>query len=129
MHVTLKTSSNEVLITGVGLASSLGADAEAHHARLFSGAPVTPAVDEARYAPYPVHPFAEVDFSREIPKKSDQRQMELWRSIRYHSPWKMCSIQRWGISLCIAKPMKTFAIIFWMCLPSMSMRMPVRSFA
>ncbi len=76
---------NEVWITGVGLVSSLGADANEHAERLFSGAPVAPVVDETRYAPYPVHPLAELDFSRQIPKKSDQRQMELWQRIGVHA--------------------------------------------
>jgi 3-oxoacyl-[acyl-carrier-protein] synthase II len=76
---------NEVWITGIGLASSLGADAEEHAERLFSGNPVLPVVDETRYAPYPVHPLMALDFSRQIPKKSDQRQMELWQRIGVHA--------------------------------------------
>jgi 3-oxoacyl-[acyl-carrier-protein] synthase II len=76
---------NEVWITGIGLASSLGADADEHAARLFSGDPILPVVDETRYAPYPVHPLTVLDFSRQIPKKSDQRQMELWQRIGVHA--------------------------------------------
>lgn len=73
---------NEVWITGVGLVSSLGADAGEHVAKLFSGdAAVHPALDETRYAPYPVHPIVPLDVSSQIPKKSDQKQMELWQRI------------------------------------------------
>lgn len=75
-----RAEKREVWITGVGLASSLGADTAAH-AHLFSGEPVQPAIDEARYAPYPVHPLADLDFARQIPKKSDLRQMEAWQRI------------------------------------------------
>ena len=70
----------EVWVTGVGLASSLGADTEAH-GHLFSGEPVEPSIDDTRYAPYPVHPLIGIDFARQIPKKSDLRQMEAWQRI------------------------------------------------
>jgi len=69
----------DVWITGIGLVSSLGADAEAHEAHFVSGAP--PVVDETRYAPYAVHPLAPLEWSRQIPKNSDQRQMEVWQRI------------------------------------------------
>jgi 3-oxoacyl-[acyl-carrier-protein] synthase II len=38
-------------------------------------------IDETRFAPYAVHPLTPLDFSKQIPKKSDQRQMELWQRI------------------------------------------------
>lgn len=73
---------NQVWITGVGLVSSIGADTGEHAAKLFSGdAAVAPALDEVRYAPYPVHPLVPIDVSSQIPKKSDQKQMELWQRI------------------------------------------------
>ena len=78
MSGTPKT--HEVWITGIGLASSLGGDTAAH-AHLFSGDPVQPSVDDARYAPYPVHPLSDIDFAAQIPKKSDLRQMEDWQRI------------------------------------------------
>jgi 3-oxoacyl-[acyl-carrier-protein] synthase II len=70
----------DVLITGVGLASSLGADAQDHVARLadaISGC----VVEETRFAPYCVHPLVPVDFNRQIAKKSDLKQMETWQRI------------------------------------------------
>ncbi len=74
-------SANEVWITGIGLVSSLGADTPTHVERLFSNGPAQPVVDEARYAPYTIHPLTPLDFSAQIPKKSDQRQMEPWQRI------------------------------------------------
>ncbi|MCC7251964.1 beta-ketoacyl-ACP synthase [Hyphomicrobium sp.] len=73
---------NEVWITGVGLVSSLGADAREHAEKLFlSGSGVVPIIDETRYSPYPVHPLVPLDFSSQISRKSDQKQMELWQRI------------------------------------------------
>jgi 3-oxoacyl-[acyl-carrier-protein] synthase II len=68
----------DVWVTGVGLLSSLGEGAERHRPR---STPTVPVVEETRLAPYPFHPLAEVDFGKQIPKKSDQRQMELWQRI------------------------------------------------
>lgn len=76
------TDRNEIWVTGVGLVSSLGADTASHEAALFGGAsPPQPTLEEARYAPYPVHPLMPIDVSSQIPKKSDQKQMELWQRI------------------------------------------------
>lgn len=72
--------SREVWITGVGLLSSLGEGPEAHLANLMDPAG-KPNVDEAKLAPYPFHPLAAIDFGKQIAKKSDQRQMELWQRI------------------------------------------------
>ena len=68
----------DVLITGIGLVSSLGEGPEAHWAALTSGA--APVTDAATFAPYVVHPLVEVAFEAQIPKK-DQRQMEGWQRI------------------------------------------------
>ncbi|MBL8883049.1 MAG: beta-ketoacyl-ACP synthase [Hyphomicrobium sp.] len=70
----------DVWITGVGLLSSLGEGNAIHERQMGAGgAPIR--LDETSYAPYPVHPLGDVDFSLQIPKKSDQRQMELWQRI------------------------------------------------
>ncbi len=74
-------SERDVLITGVGLVSSLGEGLEAHWSRLTACASPEPFVDESWFPPYPVHGLAELDFSRYIPKRSDQRQMEMWQRI------------------------------------------------
>ena len=68
----------EVWITGIGLASSLGvgldANWEALQARRINA-------DDKTYAPYIVHPLAQINFDVQIPKKGDQRQMEGWQRI------------------------------------------------
>lgn len=69
----------DVAITGIGLVSGLGASAEAHWHRLASG--TAAAVVDHRFAPYHVHPLGDVDFSTQVPKKSDLRQMEPWQRI------------------------------------------------
>lgn len=69
----------DVVVTGIGLLSSLGEGPEAHVAAIRAG--TAPVVDTAGFAPYPVHPLGAVEFDRQIPKKSDQRQMEPWQRI------------------------------------------------
>jgi 3-oxoacyl-[acyl-carrier-protein] synthase II len=73
--------SEEVWITGVGLVSSLGDDAPAHVPHISSERPALPHIESARYAPYSVHPLVPLDFAKQIARKSDQRQMELWQRI------------------------------------------------
>ena len=68
----------EVWITGIGLATSLGegldANWDALNQRRIN-------VDEKSFAPYIVHPWAQVNLDAQIPKKGDQRQMEAWQRI------------------------------------------------
>lgn len=73
------TDAREVWITGLGLISSLGEGPDAHWARLTGPDAAKPVVDETRFAPYPVHPLAAIDFSRFVPKRSDQNQMGQWQ--------------------------------------------------
>src|SRR3984893_18354322 len=70
--------STEVWITGIGLATSLGEGLDANWDAL---AQRRINVDEKGFAPYIVHPLAPVNFDTQIPKKGDQRQMELWQRI------------------------------------------------
>jgi 3-oxoacyl-[acyl-carrier-protein] synthase II len=72
---------NEVVITGIGLVSSHGEGISAHR-NLYRK---TPVLESARFAPYSVHPLAPIDFDTQIPKKSDQRQMEPWQRIGVHA--------------------------------------------
>jgi 3-oxoacyl-[acyl-carrier-protein] synthase II len=69
---------NDVVITGIGLVSSLGEGADAHWdaIRDFSA----PVIDSERFAPYTVHPLPEIDWALQIAKR-DQRQMEAWQRI------------------------------------------------
>ena len=69
----------EVWITGVGLITCLGEGLEANWQHLASGDP--PVYDDKSFAPYVVHPLAPINFDKQIPKKSDQRQMEPWQRI------------------------------------------------
>ena len=69
----------EVWITGVGLITCLGEGLDANWGHLERGDP--PPYDDKSFAPYIVHPLAPVNFDKQIPKKSDQRQMEPWQRI------------------------------------------------
>jgi 3-oxoacyl-[acyl-carrier-protein] synthase II len=69
----------EVWITGVGLITCLGEGLETAWKHLAQGAP--PPYDDKTFAPYIAHPLAPVNFDKQIPKKSDQRQMEPWQRI------------------------------------------------
>lgn len=73
-----------VWVTGIGLLSSLGEGHAAHLDHLRDHA-ARPNVEEARFNPYPVHPLVDVDFGKQIPKKSDQRLMEGWQRIGVHA--------------------------------------------
>ncbi len=73
------TEPREVWITGAGLLTTLGEGLEATWQRLESGAP--PTYDDKSFAPYIVHPLPSMSFDKQIPKKSDQRQMETWQRV------------------------------------------------
>lgn len=70
---------HEVWITGIGLVSSLGEGPDVHWECLAGTPQPRPVVEERRFAPYSVHPLARIDVSRQIPKTSDQRQMDQWQ--------------------------------------------------
>jgi 3-oxoacyl-[acyl-carrier-protein] synthase II len=70
--------SREVWITGIGIVSCLGEGPAAHWEALCNSGVK---VDSKNFAPYLVHSLAPLDFDRQIPKKSDQRQMEAWQRI------------------------------------------------
>lgn len=69
----------DVVITGIGLVSAQGEGHEVHLAALRErkSAPR----DETSFAPHVVHPVAPLELDRQIPKKSDQRQMEPWQRL------------------------------------------------
>jgi 3-oxoacyl-[acyl-carrier-protein] synthase II len=71
-------ASREVLITGIGIISSLGEGPEAHWQGLMDARATA---DATKFAPYVVHPLPPIDFDKQIPKKGDQRQMEAWQRI------------------------------------------------
>ena len=73
------TERREVWITGVGLITCLGEGLDANWNHLERGDP--PPYDAKSLAPYIVYPLGPVNFDKQIPKKSDQRQMEMWQRI------------------------------------------------
>ncbi|WP_037300780.1 beta-ketoacyl-ACP synthase [Rubritepida flocculans] len=66
-----------VVVTGLGLASSQG-EGRAAHAALLGGAP--PVLDEARLAPFPIHPLPALPLDAAIPRR-EFRQMEAWQRL------------------------------------------------
>src|SRR5271167_518501 len=77
------TERRDVWITGVGLITCLGEGLEATWDHLERGDP--PPYDDKSFAPYIVHPLAPMSFDKQIPKKSDQRQMETWQRVGVYS--------------------------------------------
>jgi 3-oxoacyl-[acyl-carrier-protein] synthase II len=69
----------EIWITGIGLVTSQGEGRDAHWAALGRGA--APVLDTDTFAPFPVHPLPPLALDSQIPRKSDQRQMEPWQRL------------------------------------------------
>ncbi|WEX76063.1 beta-ketoacyl-ACP synthase [Sinorhizobium numidicum] len=74
-------SANDVVITGVGIVTSQGVGVEPHVALLCAAEPPKVRIETERFAPYPVHPLPEIDWSQQIAKRGDQRQMENWQRL------------------------------------------------
>jgi 3-oxoacyl-[acyl-carrier-protein] synthase II len=73
------TDRREVWITGVGLLTCLGEGLDAAWKYFERRAP--PHYDDKSFAPYIVHSLPPINFDKQIPKKSDQRQMEMWQRV------------------------------------------------
>lgn len=71
---------NDVVITGIGLVSSLGEGADEHW-RILSAGAVEPHIDSERFAPFSIHPLPTIDWNLQIAKRGDQRQMETWQRL------------------------------------------------
>lgn len=72
---------NDVVITGIGIVTCQGVGTEPHIALLNAGSGPELKIDAERFAPYPVHPLPEIDWSLQIAKRGDQRQMENWQRL------------------------------------------------
>jgi len=73
-------SASDVVISGIGLVSSLGEGPDAHWAKLTQPG-LQPVLETARFAPYTIHPLPEIDWNLQIAKRGDQRQMETWQRL------------------------------------------------
>ena len=69
----------DVWITGIGIVSSLGEGIDQHWQALTSGA--RPVLDRETIPPFAIHPMVELDLSKQIAKRGDQRQMETWQRL------------------------------------------------
>ncbi|TCL73896.1 beta-ketoacyl-ACP synthase [Rhizobium sp. BK251] len=77
----MSKSQNDVVITGVGIVTCQGVGKEAHVAVLTADKAPATIIETEKFKPYPVHPLPEIDWSQQIPKRGDQRQMENWQRI------------------------------------------------
>ncbi|WP_192183556.1 beta-ketoacyl-ACP synthase [Mesorhizobium amorphae] len=78
------SSPRDVVITGIGLVSSLGEGPYAHWQKLAQPG-LQPVLEAARFAPYTIHPLPEIDWNLQIAKRGDQRQMETWQRLGTYS--------------------------------------------
>jgi 3-oxoacyl-[acyl-carrier-protein] synthase II len=73
------TDRREVWITGAGLLTCLAEGLEATWEFFARGDP--PPYDDKSFSPYIVHALPPMSFDTQIPKKGDQRQMEMWQRV------------------------------------------------
>jgi len=77
----MNKNNREVWITGIGLVSCFGEGAALHWQVLGGDSAPTPIQEKELFAPYTVHPLPEMDWSKQIPRRGDQRQMENWQRL------------------------------------------------
>ncbi|WP_113385569.1 beta-ketoacyl-ACP synthase [Rhizobium sp. SYY.PMSO] len=77
----MSKAQNDVVITGIGVVTCQGVGKDAHMALLTAEKAPPIIVETEKFKPYPVHPLPEIDWSQQIPKRGDQRQMENWQRI------------------------------------------------
>ena len=71
----MSKAQNDVVITGIGIVTCQGVGKDAHVALLTADKAPPTIVETEKFKPYPVHPLPEIDWSQQIPKRGDQRQM------------------------------------------------------
>ncbi|OQP88380.1 beta-ketoacyl-ACP synthase II [Rhizobium rhizosphaerae] len=76
-----RQAGRDVVITGIGIVTSQGVGIAPHRALLTAPVAPEPVVELEKLAPYPVHPLPAIDWSQQIPKRGDQRQMENWQRL------------------------------------------------
>ncbi len=72
---------NDVVITGIGIVTCHGTGKEPHIALLSAATAPEPVVETEKFKPYPLHHLPEIDWSTQIAKRGDQRQMENWQRL------------------------------------------------
>ncbi|AGA64966.1 3-oxoacyl-(acyl-carrier-protein) synthase, KASII [Liberibacter crescens BT-1] len=75
----MNSENNNVVITGIGIVTSQGIGVDIHSMLLSNDSMPVPCVEKEKFSPYPIHPFPEIDWSEQIPKRTDQRQMGNWQ--------------------------------------------------
>ena len=87
MNEPKSPAAKEVWITGIGIVSSLGEGLDAHWEAL-NAKRVN--IDEARFAPYVVHPLAPVSFDAQIAKNKHLSHRIIFcdNSARYDANWR-----------------------------------------
>lgn len=76
-----RQADRDVLVTGIGIVSSLAGDLAGHQSLLGQGGAGVPNLNASAFAGYTVHPLSPVDFSKQIASKAEQRQMGTWQRI------------------------------------------------
>lgn len=77
----MSKAANDVVISGIGIVTCQGVGKDAHIALLSATSTPKAIVETEKFKPYPVHPLPEIDWSQQIAKRGDQRQMENWQRI------------------------------------------------
>ncbi|MBY5841505.1 beta-ketoacyl-ACP synthase [Rhizobium leguminosarum] len=77
----MSKAANDVVISGIGIVTCQGVGKDAHIALLSAASTPKAIVETEKFKPYPVHPLPEIDWSQQIAKRGDQRQMENWQRI------------------------------------------------
>ncbi|WP_322990173.1 beta-ketoacyl-ACP synthase [Hoeflea sp.] len=74
-------TNRDVVVTGVGLVTTLGVGGDAHRALLMGDSDLKNTADSEWFPPYTIFPLPEIDWSEQIPRRGDQRQMENWQRL------------------------------------------------